>query len=532
MIYYILELESGEKVKKILIRIENKTLFFSYKHQKLLREDLMNTNIISDSELIFSDDYILNNIKIVIPFFKELCETNNIKSLTFQDKLIASNIIPLFRDIKSIKAIKIKKEETISYEICEQIIALKHIELLDCYSIANFMLELLDKHHIKVSTHSEVFYISKFMLSNNLTDYSKMFYKKEINIYEPLSNEDKADFLTFLQINKYLKIINVNVYERETILYLCEQLNKQRFKNVVIELWIDLTDNDEITYLRELNKRFKPRNIKIILQYSNEYISKNLLKQISLNTLKLCGLLLLSLVIGSLSYVFIRNYKAMQEVSSIKSVVEQTIKKAQEEDTTSNEEETPKGQAINNKYISALLTINPDVVGYLKVNNTNVDYPVVLGKDNLYYLKRNLYQEEDLNGWIYMDFRNSVSDLNDNTIIYGHNMYYSGVMFGTLHRVLNSSWYNNQENLTITFDTLYKNMQWQIFSIYTIPKTSDYLRVTFDDAIQKNAYINMVKNRSIKDFEIDVNENDKILTLSTCTDDSKERIIIEASADQ
>ena len=106
-------------------------------------------------------------------------------------------------------------------------------------------------------------------------------------------------------------------------------------------------------------------------------------------------------------------------------------------------------------------------------------------------------------------------------------MYYSGVMFGTLHRVLNSSWYNNEENLNIQFDTMYESMTWRIYSIYTIPKTSDYLKVTFKTNEEKQEYINMTKNRSIKDFQVEVTTDDKLLTLSTCTGDN-DRLVIHA----
>src|SRR5699024_7596142 len=111
--------------------------------------------------------------------------------------------------------------------------------------------------------------------------------------------------------------------------------------------------------------------------------------------------------------------------------------------------------------------------------------------------------------------------------IYGHNMYYSGVMFGTLHRALNASWYNNPDNQIISFDTMYATMKWQIYSIYTIPKTSDYLKVSFATDAEKEEYIAMTKNRSIHDFGITVTASDYLLTLSTCTGDN-ERLVVHA----
>ena len=516
-----------KKVKKILIRLQANSLFFSYQKSKTIREDLMNTNIISDSELIFSDDYIEDNDKIVMPFFKELCEMNHITTLTFQNCDIACFILKYFKGIKLIQKVRIKKEENISYALCEELISFKTCKSLDCYSIPNFMLELLDKHHIAVFTHNEVFYISPFMQHNYINDYTTIFYKKEIEIFTPMSEEDKEDLQTFLAINKYLKVVKFRNLNRQDLEYVISSLEENRFKNIYIELYQDILEPKDILYLRELNRKNKKRNIVIELNYSQEYLNKNLIKQISLNTLKVCGLILISIVIASFGYVFIRNYASMKEVSQIKEVVDNTISKADEFISEEEEQEPETGLKIKNRYIDALTSINPDVVGYLKVNNTNVDYPVVQANDNVYYLEHNLYREYDQNGWIYMDFRNSVTSLNDNTIIYGHNMYYSGVMFGSLHHVQNASWQADPSNLVISFNTVYETMNWQIFSIYAIPKTSDYLRVSFDNDTDKMSYINMVKNRSKTDFHVEVNANDRILTLSTCTGNNA-RLVVHA----
>lgn len=516
-------------MKKILIRIQNHSLFFFYKKNKLAREDLMNTNIISDSELIFSDDYLKENTHLVIPFFNELCKNNQVDTLTFQNNKIALDLLKYFKGNNYVKNVKIKKEENITYALCEELLELKTIKNLECYTLPNFMLELLDKHSVKVTTHSEVFYISAFMQKNELTDYSKLFYKKQIEIYEPLTDEDKEDFVSFLHINKYLKVIRFRALYSEDLEFILEQLKKYRFKYVYIELCYDVTDSKDILYLKELNKKYKQDKLQIELSYSSEYLNNNLIKQISLNTLKVCGLILISLVVGSFGYVFIRNYKSMQEVSLIQEKVNKVIEDSEQDEEILTPPETNNGEelVIKNKYIASLLSINPDVVGYLKVKNTRVDYPVVISKDNVYYLGKNLYQEDDINGWIYMDFRNSPSVLNDNTIIYGHNMYYSGVMFGSLHNVLNADWQADPNNMIISFDTMYESMNWQIFSIYTIPKTSDYLKVNFETNEDKLNYINMVKGRSVKDFGIEVGLDDKMLTLSTCTGDNS-RLVIHA----
>ena len=183
---------------------------------------------------------------------------------------------------------------------------------------------------------------------------------------------------------------------------------------------------------------------------------------------------------------------------------------------------------ITNTELASLLTVNEDVVGKLIVNNTNVDYPVVQAKDNDYYLDHNINKEKNANGWIYLDFRNDAMNLDKNNIIYGHNMYYSGVMFGTLHKTYNSNWYTNPENQIITYDTLYEDMQFKIFSIYKVPDTNDYLKVFFDDDTDFLEFADMITKRSIYDFNVPIDADDKIITLSTCSNNGTKRLVIHA----
>ncbi len=510
-------------MKKIIIFIQNNALLFTYKQNQIVREDLMNTNIISDSELVFSDDYIKENQNLFVPFLQELCEINFIDTVIFQSNSLALLLVDYFKNIP-IRTIKIKRQENTTYELCEKMISLKSLKEFDCYSIPNYFLEMLDKHHIKVTTHSEIFSISSFMVQNQLDHYSKMFYQKKVTIYGKLTEEDKNDIEAFFKVNRYLKVISFLEYHRADLEFLLSTLKSFHYQNVALEIHENLSQIDDINYLKHLNKMYQAYQFKINLVYSEEYLSNNFMKQVIINTLRLCSFVLICFLIGIVVSVSLQNYYAMQEVSVIQENVKNVIDEGNEVEVPAEKTE---GFVIKNKYIASLLTINPDIVGYLKVNNTNVDYPVVISKDNKYYLKKNLYQEDDRNGWIFMDFRNSDKYLNDNTIIYGHNMYYSGVMFGTLHKVLNASWYNNPENLVISFNTMYETMNWQIYSIYTIPKTSDYLKVSFDTPQLKEEYITMTKNRSIKDFGVDVTSSDKLLTLSTCTGNN-DRLVIHA----
>lgn len=107
-------------------------------------------------------------------------------------------------------------------------------------------------------------------------------------------------------------------------------------------------------------------------------------------------------------------------------------------------------------------------------------------------------------------------------------MYYSGVMFGTLYKTANASWYTNPDNQIITYNTLYENMEFKIFSIYRVPKTSDYLKVYFDGDEDFLEFIDMITKRSIYNFNVPINADDKIITLSTCSNNGTKRLVIHA----
>lgn len=512
-------------VKKVLINIDENKLTVSFKNHTKMREDLINTNILSNSELLFGIDYLQNNDKIVALFLKELCDMKKLRGVVFDNNELALLLLPFFKNNPSIKEMEIKSDETLTYAICEKLIESKHIEFISCYNVPGFLIEMLDRDYIKVETRSEFFYISNFMQENKLIQYSKMYYKTNVRITLPMSEEDKNDFITFSKINRYLKNIRVSTFDRENIEFLLKTVKENHLKNITIHVPGNNIKEKQIEFLKNENKKWKKAHLKCKLTYSDDYLKDNIFKQVIINTIKICGLIIIILVGSVIAFVGTRNYFAMKKVDSIQENVQNTIKNAtQEGDLAINPDNN---LIIKNNYIASLLSINEDVVGWLKVNNTNVDYPVVKGTDNEYYLKNNLHKEPDENGWIYMDYRGSDSNLKQNTIIYGHNMYYSGVMFGTLHKATYRNWYTNDENLVISFNTMYETMNWRIFSIYHVKKTSDYLITDFATDDDYNEYIKKMTERSIYDFGLNVTANDKMLTLSTCTGDN-ERLVIHA----
>ena len=159
---------------------------------------------------------------------------------------------------------------------------------------------------------------------------------------------------------------------------------------------------------------------------------------------------------------------------------------------------------------------NSDTVGFIKVNGTNVNYPIVQSNDNSYYLKHAFDKSKNSAGWVFADYRNDMINFDKNTVIYGHSRS-NQTVFGSLKKVLNKSWYGNKDNHIIKLSTPTENTLWQIVSIYTIKPESYYITTKFSDS-QFKTFTQTIKNRSQINFSGTIYENDKILTLSTCED--------------
>jgi len=98
-------------------------------------------------------------------------------------------------------------------------------------------------------------------------------------------------------------------------------------------------------------------------------------------------------------------------------------------------------------------------------------------------------------------------------------------MFGSLKNILNEEWYNDNQNYIIDFITEEEHQKYQVFSIYKIEKEDYYINTEFNKKSFLE-FINTIKNRSIKDFNVDVSAGDSILTLSTCADNNNYRVVL------
>ena len=219
----------------------------------------------------------------------------------------------------------------------------------------------------------------------------------------------------------------------------------------------------------------------------------------------------------------------LKDVNELVEVKEETTDEAKkEEDETKIDASDPYWDFINTSFLSIdyskLREKNKDIIGWIKVNSTNINYPVVQYSDNEYYLTHDLYRNYNGGGWVFLDYRNKNDFNNKNSIIYAHGRE-NKTMFGTLKNILNKEWYQNKDNYVIKTSSLSGSYVWQVFSVYKTPNTNDYIKTNFSTDNEYQTFLNLITKRSIYDFKTNVTINNKILTLSTCFDDNSKVVL-------
>lgn len=173
-----------------------------------------------------------------------------------------------------------------------------------------------------------------------------------------------------------------------------------------------------------------------------------------------------------------------------------------------------------------LKNINKDVKGWIQLNGTNINYPFVQTKNNDYYLTHSFDKSYNKAGWVFLDYRNSTKSLDRNNIIYAHGRV-GTAMFANLRTIFSSNWYKNKDNHYIKLSTETENTLWQVFSLYRIKTTSDYLQINFSSDEEFQDFLTKLKDRSQYKFDTKLSSKDKIITLSTCYD-QKDKIVMHA----
>ena len=169
---------------------------------------------------------------------------------------------------------------------------------------------------------------------------------------------------------------------------------------------------------------------------------------------------------------------------------------------------------------------NDDIVGHLRIEGTGIDYIVVQASDNVFYLDRDIHGQPSAAGWIFLDYEVDITGNDQNTVIYGHNMI-TDIMFHSLRYYADYEFF--RQHPVVTFNTLYEDMQWEIFAFYEAHIDFPYTLINYESEAQWEIMLRHFIESSIYDTGIVPETGDRILTLSTCTNvDDDMRLVLQA----
>ena len=173
-----------------------------------------------------------------------------------------------------------------------------------------------------------------------------------------------------------------------------------------------------------------------------------------------------------------------------------------------------------------------DLVAYINIPNTDIEDAVVQASDNDYYLRRNKYGSYSFAGCYFAAYECDMANLSQNTIVYGHNLRDESRLFGQLNRFKDLEFYKTTP--LITFDIKSEALRWKVFGVFIVNTLEEdgevfyYLNPNFNSQAEFMDFTTEIKHRSLINTTVDIQENDKILLLSTCdyTVDNNWRLVI------
>ena len=179
-------------------------------------------------------------------------------------------------------------------------------------------------------------------------------------------------------------------------------------------------------------------------------------------------------------------------------------------------EQPQEAPAVLTVDFEVLQAINKDIVAWISADDGVINYPVVHGSDNEYYLTHLVDGTVNKNGSIFVDFRHEPGFVDRNTFIYGHNML-NGTMFANLSLYGTAGYYDQHRSLELV--TPEGSYSLQVFSGYVTPGDSDIYQLTYRDDAEFEAYLEKIRLLSDFTSDVEVTARDRIVTLSTCTYD-------------
>src|SRR5690625_649236 len=171
----------------------------------------------------------------------------------------------------------------------------------------------------------------------------------------------------------------------------------------------------------------------------------------------------------------------------------------QEADSQFNQDEIEKG--IRSGF-DELMKLNENVVGWITIEGTQIDYPILQADNNTDFMFHNFYGEESIAGSIFMDYRNDITMDDNNIVVYGHRMK-DGSMFQHLTKFLDKDFF--EKHRTFTIDTLYDSYEAEIFAVYPTMIDFNYIQTDFSNEEEFVGLIEDIQNKSTYKRDVDLN---------------------------
>ena len=172
--------------------------------------------------------------------------------------------------------------------------------------------------------------------------------------------------------------------------------------------------------------------------------------------------------------------------------------------------------------VKSLKEQNSDIVGWLEIPNTNINYPVLQGQDDKYYMTHNYKKEKSKNGSIFLSKDYDFSIPSSNLLMYGHNLG-NGTMFQELLKYESENYYKNHP--TIRFTTVDDDSEYEIIAVFKsrVYYKSEknvfryYYFINAENETEYNNFVQNAKKASLYDIDATANYNEQLITLSTCS---------------
>ncbi|MBO1004060.1 class B sortase [Pseudogracilibacillus auburnensis] len=180
------------------------------------------------------------------------------------------------------------------------------------------------------------------------------------------------------------------------------------------------------------------------------------------------------------------------------------------------------------KQFNELHEINSEIVGWIAIDDTKINYPILQAENNDYYLTRNYKGEESRAGSIFMDYRNELQLDNQNIVLYGHRMK-DETMFNQLTKYVDKDFFTHHSK--VYFDTLYGSYDAEVFAVYYTTTDFDYIQTEFESRDEYKSLLEEIHEKSIYQTDVSVSEDDQMITLSTCDytlDPDEGRLVVHA----